>query len=173
MPHQSASCAAFTFGGPNTTRLPVDRKPDDASYRAYRTRIHGILVVCVVFQIAGERIIFIAGQEPKVGIEPRGCRVVVAGSNVGVAPQMRAFFAYDEGQLAVRLQVGQTVGDVNARLLEVRAEDGEELHPLEQPFARVPGFGQDPLIEDNPAQLAAATPVGSRGGRRRIRLGGK
>jgi hypothetical protein len=37
----------------------VNMKVRDASYRAYRVLIHGILAMCVVFFIAGDRIVWI------------------------------------------------------------------------------------------------------------------
>jgi hypothetical protein len=48
------ACAVLTLaqGG-------VTRQAEDASYRAYRVLIHGILVVCMVFMFAGDRIIWV------------------------------------------------------------------------------------------------------------------
>jgi hypothetical protein len=37
----------------------VTREVEDTSYRAYRLLIHGILVICVVFMFAGDRIIWV------------------------------------------------------------------------------------------------------------------
>ena len=58
-------------------------------------------------------------------------------------------------------------------LVEVLAEDGEELGPLEQRARRVVGQGEDPGVEVEPGQLAVeeATVVGSP--RRRAATGGR
>ena len=41
------------------TQGHVDEQAEDASYRAYRILNHGILAMCVVFMLFGDRIIWI------------------------------------------------------------------------------------------------------------------
>ncbi|CAB4922068.1 unannotated protein [freshwater metagenome] len=63
----------------------------------------------------------IAGEEAEVLVEPRGLRVVVAGTDVAVAAQLVTVISDDHGKLAVRLQPDKAVDDVNPGLLELAA----------------------------------------------------
>ena len=59
-----------------------------------------------------------AGQEAEVGVDARRRRVVVAGPEVDVPPDLVLLPPDDEGDLRVRLQPHDAVDDVDARLLE-------------------------------------------------------
>ena len=58
------------------------------------------------------------GEQAEVGVQARGRRVVVAGADVHVVAHAVALAAHDEHALGVRLQRGQAVDDVHARLLQ-------------------------------------------------------
>ena len=57
-------------------------------------------------------------EEAEVLIQARGLRVVVAGSDVDVMAHALALAADHEQRLGVRLEAGETVHHVGARLLE-------------------------------------------------------
>ena len=59
-----------------------------------------------------------AGKEAQVGVEPRRLFVVVAGSEVHVAPQAVFVFAHDQQRLGVHFLVGEAVDDVRAGALQ-------------------------------------------------------
>ena len=61
----------------------------------------------------------VAGEQPVVGVQPRGLRVVVAGADVAVAAQPVGLLAHHERQLAVRLEADDAVDHVHAGLLEL------------------------------------------------------
>ena len=78
----------------------------------------------------------------------------------------RAFrLARDLGLSELALQVGHADHE---ELVEVRTEDGEELHPLEEGHGRVLGLLEDPSIEFQPGELAVdqdVRPTGRHGSR--------
>lgn len=51
--------AAMVFAVMVAAQGKISRQADDATYRAYRVLTHGILVILVVFFLAGERITWI------------------------------------------------------------------------------------------------------------------
>ncbi len=64
--------------------------------------------------------LWIAGQKTEVGIQSGRPGVVVAGADVGVAPEAVVIAADDEDQLAVGLQAQHAVGDVDADFFQAR-----------------------------------------------------
>ena len=60
----------------------------------------------------------VGGEQPEVFVGGRGLAVVVAGSDVAVAPDAVGFLANDEQHLGVGLQPDQPVHHVHARLFE-------------------------------------------------------
>ena len=68
-------------------------------------------------QIVGPR-----GQQPEVGVQPRGARMVVAGAEMRVRlqaerPARVLLAAQQQRELGVRLQSEHAVDDLRARLL--------------------------------------------------------
>ena len=59
-----------------------------------------------------------AGEEARVGVEPRGARVVVAGADVHVAADAAVLAAHHERALGVRLERREAVHDVHAGALQ-------------------------------------------------------
>ena len=68
-----------------------------------------------------------AAQQPEVGVQAGGPRVVVAGPDVDVAPQAGALAPDDQAHLRVRLEPDEPVDDVGARLLELARPDDVRL----------------------------------------------
>ena len=71
-------------------------------------------------QVLADRLI--AGKQAVVGIGARGARVVVAGADVAVAPQLRVLAPDDQDQLRMRLVADDAVHHVRARRLQARGE---------------------------------------------------
>ena len=66
----------------------------------------------------------VAGEEPEVGVEPRGARVVVAGADVHVAPDVVALAAHHQHDLGVGLEPRHAVAHVDAHVLQpLRPDD--------------------------------------------------
>ena len=64
------------------------------------------------------RDLLVGREDPEILVQPRGRRVVVPGADVRVPAQRVALTSDDEGHLRVDLQVGESVRDVDAGLLE-------------------------------------------------------
>jgi len=60
-----------------------------------------------------------AGQQPEVGVQARRPRVVVAGADVDIPPQDRAFAADHQQRLGMRLEPDEAVDDVRPGVLEL------------------------------------------------------
>jgi hypothetical protein len=54
----------------------------------------------------------------------------------------------------------QPADPLHEELVEVRADDGQKLHPLEQCGPRILGLVQHPAIEGQPGELAVQVPLG-------------
>ena len=72
----------------------------------------------------------VGGQQPVVLVEPGGARVVVAGADVCVPPDLVALLPDHQRGLAVRLQPDQAVDHVAAGLLVEARLDLDEHHHL-------------------------------------------
>ena len=62
----------------------------------------------------------IAGQQIQVRVEPRRFDVIVAGSDVDIAPQAAALFTDHQRRLGMSLQSAHAEGDVRANPLQLR-----------------------------------------------------
>ena len=67
-------------------------------------------------RVGGER--RIRGEQAKVGIQPRGAVMVVAGAQVHLAARLSVHLAFKQGDLAVRLKARQAVHHAAARARE-------------------------------------------------------
>ena len=61
----------------------------------------------------------VGGQQPEVLVQPGGLRVVVAGADVRVPPDLVALLPHHERGLAVRLEPDEPVHHMAARLLQL------------------------------------------------------
>ena len=61
-------------------------------------------------------------EQAVVGVGARRARMVVAGAEVHVAPQLAVLAAHDEHHLAMRLVADDAVYDVRARFLQLARE---------------------------------------------------
>ena len=61
----------------------------------------------------------VGGQQAEVGVQPRGARMVVARTQVGVAAQAALFTPQHDGHLGVRLVRHHAVHHVGAHLFEL------------------------------------------------------
>ena len=92
----------------------------------------------------------VGGEDPEVGVQARGLRVVVARADVRVVAHAGPFAAGDQRALGVRLQRRDAVDDVDARLLEpLRPDDVRllvearlELHHADRLLAALGGVDQ-------------------------------
>ncbi len=60
----------------------------------------------------------VSGEQSEVLVEPGRLRVVVAGAEMAVAPQLVTVVPHHHRELAVRLQADQSVDDVDSCLLQ-------------------------------------------------------
>ena len=81
-----------------------------------RRLVAGGQIVEQLGQVVADRVV--AGQQAEVGIDPRGAGVIVAGADVGVAPEPGVVAAHHQHDLGVGLEADHAVHDVDADLLQ-------------------------------------------------------
>src|SRR5207342_3338049 len=74
-------------------------------------------VVEEISDVSGD--LFVCREDPEVFVEPGRRGVVVPRADVRVATEHVALTPDDEGHLCVDLEIGEPVGDVDTRLLEL------------------------------------------------------
>ena len=124
--HQSVHLEAEIGGSPlpGVADLPLDALPQPG---AQAQGAHNQAVVASRPGVAREEVkkggqvlsdLGAGGQDAQVGVEAAGLLIVIASTEVAVALEARRFLAQHEAGLAVGLEAGEAIDDVDASLLQ-------------------------------------------------------